>query len=263
MQDPGFFWSHQSAKFAGLADDPTSFYARRTALVGEIVARHAQGRRIIDIGCGTGRLCFDLAARGFDVHGVDLSEAQIATALRNAQHYSQCDAPQFSVCEADNIAFEGRFDGITAIGVLPYVADHPAFVARAMDRLAPGGLFVASITNNASLFTLIELARHLRRFRPERGWLTVSGNLLRTGVWSGGFVDSQALQCRSARALERLCRRLGLVPIDAVDLYNLNWAGCDRQPLQRGPLRRALARLFGWTHIGIYRLPAHRHADKT
>lgn len=40
---------------------------------------HTPGR-LIDLGCGTGRHLVDFAARGFDVDGVDLSEAMLAQA---------------------------------------------------------------------------------------------------------------------------------------------------------------------------------------
>jgi SAM-dependent methyltransferase len=264
MQDPVIFWNHQSARFAALAQSPLSFYARRTALIAELIARHARGGRAIDIGCGAGQLCLELARRGFDVYGVDLSRPQIAAAVENARDLFEVPEQHFHVCEADTIPFDGCFQVITAIGVLPYVEDHPAFVARAVNRLASGGLFAASITNNVSLFTPVALVQHLRHFRLSRDWLTVFSNLARTGIWSGGFVDRRtALQCRSARALDRLCQGLGLVPVAAVDLYNLSWGSFDRSPLARGVARRALARAFGWSHIAVYRVGGRPHAWET
>lgn len=259
------FWEHRSARFAELARDPDSVYAQRTNLVADIVSRSAPGRRMLDIGCGAGQLCLELVRRGFEVHGADLSGPQIAAAVESARGLVDAPEQRFRLCEPHTIPFEGRFDVITAIGVLPYVADHAAFIKRAVSRLAPGGLLLASCTNRSSLFTVVALARHARAFKPTRAWFPVLLNLLRTGVWSGGFVDpAAARQCRSARQLDRLCLRLGLTVEGALDLYGLEgWRGLDRSPLQRGRLGRTLARHFCWTHVGAYRISDRARVAET
>jgi SAM-dependent methyltransferase len=259
--DPALFWNRNSALFAATVRNPQSFYARRTALVAELVSRRADGRRALDIGCGAGQLCLELARRGFDVHGADVSGPLIAAAVEGAGDFVEAPEQRFRICEPDALPFEGRFDVITAIGVLPYVANHGIFIARAMSRLVPGGLFLASCTNRKSLFTLVALARHARSFEPSGAWFAVLVNLVRTGVWSGGFVDPHAArQCRSAGALDRLCRRLGLALEDSVDLYNVRYGGLDSSPLERGRLDRTFARHFGWTHVGVYRVGDYARA---
>jgi len=44
-----------------------------------------QPGRLIDLGCGTGRLCVHFARRGFDCLGVDLSELMLAKSAANAK----------------------------------------------------------------------------------------------------------------------------------------------------------------------------------
>jgi SAM-dependent methyltransferase len=252
--DPSSFWTHASARFAETARDPQSFYARRTAFVAEIVSQHAHGRRVLDIGCGAGQLCIALARRDFDVHGADLSRAQIAAAIEGARGVVDDPELRFRVCGRDGLPFAGRFDVITAIGVLPYIEDHATFITHAAERLTPTGLLVVSSTNRASLFTCIAVARHVRSFEPSRHWFAVLTNLLRTGVWSGGFVDLRmARQCRSARTLDRMCRGVSLVPEGSFDLYNVGGGRLDRSALKRGWLGRVIARHCGWTHVGVYR----------
>jgi SAM-dependent methyltransferase len=42
------------------------------------------GRRVLDAGCGTGRVAIELARRGFDVVGVDIDPTMLDTARRKA-----------------------------------------------------------------------------------------------------------------------------------------------------------------------------------
>ena len=43
------------------------------------------GSRMLDVGCGKGRHCIQLAGKGFDVTGIDLSEESIEEALKYEQ----------------------------------------------------------------------------------------------------------------------------------------------------------------------------------
>jgi predicted TPR repeat methyltransferase len=42
-------------------------------------------KKILDIGCGTGRHCIELSKRGYRVTGVDLSSSQIKKAQEKAE----------------------------------------------------------------------------------------------------------------------------------------------------------------------------------
>lgn len=253
MSDPVQFWNDRSEQFARRAHDPDSFFARRAALVAELISRHMSAGRMLDVGCGAGQLCFNLARRGFDVHGADLSSVQIEMAIQTAREFFDSPEQRFQVCGPHSLPFEGPFDLITAIGVLPYVENHTAFIRRSMSLLAPAGMFVVSCTNPLSLFTMMAVTRHTLAFRPEQAWFSVFTNLVRTGLWSGTCVDQKTLQCRSAAALDQLCRQLGLAIEGELDLYNVDWRVLDQSPFERGRFGRILSRRFGWTHIGAYR----------
>ncbi|WP_407185295.1 class I SAM-dependent methyltransferase [Bradyrhizobium centrosematis] len=254
MPGPVQFWNDKGEEFARVARDPASFFARRAALVAELVSNHISSGRVLDIGCGAGQLCFDLARRGFDVYGIDLSSVQIEMAIQAARGLLSFPDKRFHVCTPQCLSFDGPFDVITAIGVLPYVEDHSAFIRRALCVLEPNGMFVASCTNSLSLFTCLAVARHMRAFQANRAWFSVLTNLMRTGLWSGTCVDFRiARRCGSAAALDQLCDRLGLAIVGELDLYNVSWSSFDRSPFDRGQISRRLARRLGWTHVGAYR----------
>jgi SAM-dependent methyltransferase len=107
-----------------------------------LVAELAPGPRVLDAGCGTGRVAIELDRRGLDVVGVDLDAAMLATARANA--------PQLRWHQADLATFElpdeAPFDAAVLAGnVLVFVAPgtEAAAIARCAALLAPGGVLVA------------------------------------------------------------------------------------------------------------------------
>ncbi len=64
--------------------------------------------KILDVGCGTGRHAIELAKRGYNVTGFDLSKAQIEKAREKAQVENL--NIDFRVLDARNLPFEKEFD---------------------------------------------------------------------------------------------------------------------------------------------------------
>jgi len=69
---------------------------------------HDKSLRIIDIGCGTGRHSIELAKRGYQITGIDLSESQLKRAREKAKE--QRVEIDFQKHDARNLPFEGEFD---------------------------------------------------------------------------------------------------------------------------------------------------------
>ena len=126
-----FAWAYDSVVPSPAAPQP------------EEAARLLAGRkRVVDVGCGTGRHAAFLAERGFQVIGIDSSEEMLAVARERA--------PEVQFEQAD--LFDWRpaplVDGVLCRGVLnDLVADDER--TRAIDALhemlAPGGLLVLSV----------------------------------------------------------------------------------------------------------------------
>src|SRR5688572_1903322 len=96
------------------------------------------GARVLDAGCGTGRVAIELARRGYDVVGVDVDPSMLDVARKTAPalHWVLAD-----LAEVDPP--EPAYDAVVLAGnVMIFLAPgtEPAVVRRVTCALRPGGL---------------------------------------------------------------------------------------------------------------------------
>ncbi|KAA0254147.1 class I SAM-dependent methyltransferase [Acidobacteria bacterium ACD] len=124
--------------------------------------------RLLDLGCGTGEHARLLLSLGFDVTGVDASEAQLAAALEAGEE------PGLRFVKGDLAALgdavSGEFGGAVCLGnTLPHLADEAAagrFLAALAGLLLPGAPFLLQIVNYDRVHSRGERALPLS-FRPD------------------------------------------------------------------------------------------------
>jgi len=101
-----------------------------------------EGRRVLDLACGHGRLSRELARRGASVVGIDLSEELLARAPETAGiEYQQAD-----VTSPDALAGE-TFDLVVGHFALSDIDDLDGALATVARLLRPGGAFAFSIVH--------------------------------------------------------------------------------------------------------------------
>ncbi len=107
-----------------------------------------QGLRILDIGCGGGLLAEAMARQGAQVHGVDISDGNIAVARQHAQSLET--APVYELCTAESLHERGeRYDVVLNMEVVEHVADLSAFMQACNGMVREGGMqFIATINRN-------------------------------------------------------------------------------------------------------------------
>jgi SAM-dependent methyltransferase len=98
------------------------------------------GARVLDGGCGTGRVAVELARRGWRVVGVDLDPSMLAAAR------AKSDAIPWHLDDLATLALDETFEAAVLAGnVMIFVApgSEGAVVANLARHLAPGGSLVA------------------------------------------------------------------------------------------------------------------------
>ena len=105
---------------------------------------HLRGNeRILDAGCGTGRLTADLlgALPQGHVVGIDLSQNMLNSAREHLAQYGS--RVTLLACDFLHLPFTQAFDGIVSTAAFHWVLDHDRLFANLYRALVPGGFLEA------------------------------------------------------------------------------------------------------------------------
>ncbi|MBC8450665.1 class I SAM-dependent methyltransferase [bacterium] len=165
------------------------------------------GDTVLELGCGYGRVAFELARAGVHVTGIDTSAGSIALAERLRMGESAC---KFLEMNATALAFpDDTFDSVICIqnGICAFNTDKHALVSEALRVTRPGGRAVFS-TYAATFWS-----ERLRWFelQAESGLL---GDIDRGATGEGTIVcvDGFRSGAVSPTELREICRSVGIDP---------------------------------------------------
>lgn len=138
---------------------------------------YALSGRVLELGCGAGRLTGYLVAIARSVHGIDLSEKMVAYSRKRypGASFAQCDLRDPAIFGAQ------PWDAIVApYNILDVLgdADRQALLDRIHDALSPSGTLVMSSHNRAVAAHLGDPLRLAGMSIPEAAW-----NLVRLPRW--------------------------------------------------------------------------------
>ncbi|PYI57300.1 class I SAM-dependent methyltransferase [Paenibacillus flagellatus] len=107
------------------------------------------GESVLDIGCGTGDLCRELADRGAIPHGIDFSPDMVAKAKTKYPDLT------FEVADAQSYRTDRTFDAVFSNAALHWMKK-PADVIRSVrEALKPGGRFVAEFGGKGNVAGIV------------------------------------------------------------------------------------------------------------
>jgi 2-polyprenyl-3-methyl-5-hydroxy-6-metoxy-1,4-benzoquinol methylase len=115
---------------------------RRLELTVKLLAP-LEGKRLLDVGCGSGRFCLAYAQGGArNVVGVDFAGGMIELARSHAQRLGVADRCDFRVGAFPDAVPDGPFDAATAMGFFDYIAE-PLPLLKKMRALTSGPLLMS------------------------------------------------------------------------------------------------------------------------
>ncbi|WP_405435494.1 SAM-dependent methyltransferase [Streptomyces anulatus] len=128
------------------ATDDRSLDEATDRLTDHVAARlaAAPGRRLLDVGCGTGRPALRIArATGARVSGISVSDEDIELARTRADAAALADRVDFRYADACALPFDAAsFDGAWAIESMMHILDRTAALTEIARTLRPGSPLV-------------------------------------------------------------------------------------------------------------------------
>jgi len=140
-------------------------------------------RRILDVGCGSGRflsILRDFGSPAWELEGVDFDEGALA----------RCEARGFRVHRGRVEDLSGdveRFDAVVMLQLIEHVEDPAKICERVFELLAPGGCFIIETPNLGGLDYALFRGQVWGHYHFPRHWNLFSSAALRRMLEERGF----------------------------------------------------------------------------
>ncbi len=125
------------------------------------------GGLALDLGCGPGIMLIDLARKGYDAIGVDISRGMLEKA-RSLSSNLGIDISGLIVADIENLPFKNKvFDLIVCAGVIEYLDSDQKALTEISRILKPRGTAFISVTNALTPFWIIETIAKISGLWPK------------------------------------------------------------------------------------------------
>ena len=136
MSHQDSYYRHNEAYADTLSNWDAAFYSKYTSTL----RPESPGGRVLDAGCGVGQVVGRLTADGIQAHGVEVSEPNVARALKVC--------PNVRFYDGHKLPFpDQHFDAVGSLNVLEHVNEPEAYLADLVRVAKPGGRVIVSSPN--------------------------------------------------------------------------------------------------------------------
>lgn len=201
------------------------------------------GRRILEVGCGTGTYTRPLAAQGHELVAVDIDRSYVEEAARRTAEFAHVTVRCGDATDA-GLDLGPLFDSVMLLDVLEHIENDRALLRHLAARLAPGGRLVLKVPALPALHSpMDEAIGHWRRYdRAGLAATLAAADLEVERLWTfnafavpGWWLNGRVLKRRTPPGGQvRLFNRLVpiLRPLDRVlrHLGGLSWFAVARRP---------------------------------
>ncbi|WP_153730757.1 class I SAM-dependent methyltransferase [Sporosarcina obsidiansis] len=109
-----------------------------------------RGEHILDVGCGTGDLAYEISKSGATVTGIDAAQSMIEAAQEKYPHM------HFSVQDGESFSFEPQFHAVFSNAAIHWMKNQQKVVQNCFDALLPTGRFVAELGGANNIQSIVE-----------------------------------------------------------------------------------------------------------
>ena len=153
-------FDEQYARYYDLLYADKDYQAETDYVAGVIRSHNGVARSVLDLGCGTGRHAELLAEKGFDVHGIDQSEAMIDRARARCRNAAKLS---FSVGDVTSFGSGESYDAIVSLfHVVSYQTSNEALenmFRQVSTSLSDNGVFLFDVWYGPAVLTTLPAVR--------------------------------------------------------------------------------------------------------
>jgi 2-polyprenyl-6-hydroxyphenyl methylase/3-demethylubiquinone-9 3-methyltransferase len=136
-------------------------YAKRIFKQFEI---NPKENRALEVGCGGGLFCEEIAKLGFTTLGIDPSEQSINNAITHAKENGL--SIQYNIGKGESLPCPNKFfEVVFCCDVLEHVRDLPQVISEISRILKPGGIFIYDTINRTLISKLVAI-KVLQEWKP-------------------------------------------------------------------------------------------------
>ena len=170
MEQDFSLFDDTAASFAAWVDKliATGRYRRGECFVEAAQSVVPTSGRILDYGCGPGRISALLACCGFRVLGVDPSAAMIQVAQQQPHSTAEMSFETATAPPAGNEF--GGFDAIVCSSVIEYETNPDRLLQQFFSALGPSGSLIISFANSQSLWRKLFQKRNMMLGAQRHTW---------------------------------------------------------------------------------------------